>query len=197
MIPRQEIVSISKVIDRIEESTSVSSYSRRQILLASASITLLAMAGLAGCSKAGASVAGIELTDIKGEKIRLDDWIGKPFLVNFWASNCKTCMTEMPHLVNFYKQWEESGFTILSIAVPWDKQEFVEGVVQHYQLPFPVVFDKEGRTLELVEEFKGTPTNLLINPDGRVEEVILGMPNFGPIAQQVGGWLGIGLPKEA
>lgn len=158
----------------------------------------LMSSGLAvGCGRRQKSVAGLLLPKLGGGDIKLDDWIGKPFLINYWASNCVTCMHEMPQLVSLYSQWKDYGFNLLSVAVPWDRPDLVKGVVAHYELPFPVTHDREGVSLALVEQFKGTPTNLLIDPQGYVAEVILGMPDFGEVAQQLGKWLKVGVENQA
>lgn len=173
--------------------------SRRRFLQTTSALATTGLMGglslLSGCSQAGASVSGMVLPNIADPDtpIRLDDWIGQPFLINYWASSCTTCMREMPHLVGFYEQWQQYGFKTLGVAVPWDKPELVKDVVRFYEIPFPITYDIEGRSLSLVSEFVGTPTNLLINADGYVEEEILGTPDFGAVADKLASWLDVGI----
>jgi thiol-disulfide isomerase/thioredoxin len=59
-------------------------------------------------------------TDIKGRKISLEIFQGKPIIVNFWASWCAPCIEEFPSMV---KLIEELKGEVALVAVSQDSSE--------------------------------------------------------------------------
>lgn len=50
----------------------------------------------------------LELTDISGKKVNLNDYKGKPLVVNFWATWCGPCMQEIPDFDLVQSKYEGS-----------------------------------------------------------------------------------------
>ena len=91
----------------------------------------------------------------------------KPVYLKFWASWCKPCLQQMPHLQHTQETW---GDKIKVIAVNIDLNETdedIRAVQQKYGLTMPIVKDTEGQ-LANNTGFVGTPYHVLLNKQGKV-----------------------------
>src|SRR5688572_26656151 len=61
------------------------------------------------------------LWDTNGQSFRLDDYKGNIVLLNFWATWCAPCKTEIPDLVKWQRQYQEQGLRIIGITYPPEK----------------------------------------------------------------------------
>ena len=120
----------------------------------------------------------VTFVSLKGEKIAIADLRGKVVLVNFWATNCATCVDEMPRLVEAYNKYHGQGFETIAVAMSYDRPDYVLNFAETRQLPFTVTLDLKG---ELAQQFGGvrlTPTAYLIDKQGRMIRRYLGEPDF-------------------
>jgi peroxiredoxin len=80
-------------------------------------------------------------TTITGKKITLQQLRGKPVLVTFWATDCPSCIKEIPYLINFYRQYHDLELEIIAIAMNYDPPSRVVAMTQAKQIPYDVVLD--------------------------------------------------------
>lgn len=114
------------------------------------------------------------LEDMNGEKVSLASLRGRPVLLNFWASWCPPCRSEMPAMQELFAEYEDQGFTILAVNATnqddlADMKRFVEG----NQLQFPILLDQTGSAGNLYN-IQSLPTSFFINQDGIVEDLVIG-----------------------
>ena len=81
--------------------------------------------------------------DKNGSPVRLSDSFGKPIVVNFWASWCGPCQSEMP---DFQKVWEELGDQVVFMMINMtdgsrETQATAEAFLTEKGYSFPVYFD--------------------------------------------------------
>lgn len=106
------------------------------------------------------------------QSISLSDLQGSPVLLNFWATWCGPCASEMPYLQQVYDDWQEKGLVLLAINVMESYSE-VEDFVQSRGLSLPVLLDSEG----IVASQYGVgniPTTFFIDSQGIVQHVQVG-----------------------
>ena len=114
----------------------------------------------------------LDLTDLAGNNVSLDDYLGKVVLVNLWATWCPPCREEMPSLQAFYEKYKENDFVLIAI----DQEEPLEVVmpfVEEFGLTFPVWLDLDY----LAErEFKTSilPSSYVIDRNGTVRLMWIG-----------------------
>lgn len=107
-----------------------------------------------------------------GEVVRLSDYRGQTVILNFWATWCVPCRTEMPDLQAAY----EGVPDVVVLAV--NAQEADPAVIRfidEFGLTFPVVLDRDGAVREHYGVL-GLPATFFIDADG-----ILRGRNFGPV----------------
>jgi thiol-disulfide isomerase/thioredoxin len=68
--------------------------------------------------------------------LHMADWRGRPFVLNFWATWCGPCVTEMPLLDRFAKERASYGWRVLALAI--DNVESVRRLVAERSLALPV-----------------------------------------------------------
>lgn len=119
------------------------------------------------------------LYDQYGKEHKLSDYRGKKVFLNFWATWCPPCRSEMPHIEDLYKEYEENSkdVIILGVASPnvgkeGDKQ-YIEDFLKENNYTFPVVFD-DGGMLSYQYGFSSLPSTLIIDEDGYITKYIPG-----------------------
>lgn len=130
---------------------------------------------LISCSKTIASAPDVTFTTLTGQKIALKELRGKPVIVTFWATDCPSCIKEIPDLIDLYTRYHASGLEMIAVAMYYDPPNHVLDMTKAQQLPYPVALDL---TSELAQAFGGimfTPSTFLIAPDGSVVKKEIGL----------------------
>jgi thiol-disulfide isomerase/thioredoxin len=114
----------------------------------------------------------VTLKDLRGQEVRLSDHRGKVVLINFWATWCKPCETEMPVLQASFQKLRHGRFVILAINT-LDSSSLAAEHIRSRGYTFPVLFDQRE---EAANRFRvrRLPTSFLIDRKGIVREQILG-----------------------
>ena len=86
----------------------------------------------------------ITLRTLDGRAVSLRQLQGRPVLVTFWASTCATCLKEMPHLAELYRELSPQGLEIIGIAMYYDPPNRVLSVQRSRDIPYTVALDIEA-----------------------------------------------------
>ena len=121
---------------------------------------------------------GVTFTSLKGEKVSTTDLRGRVVLVNFWATDCPTCLKEMPSMVTTYNKYRKQGLEFVAVAMRHDPPNYVINYTEKNALPFRVVLDPMGELAKAFGEVKLTPTTIVIDKRGNIVSRILGEPDF-------------------
>ena len=124
----------------------------------------------------GQSAPPTELTlkDINGREIRLSTYRGKIVLVNFWATWCPPCRTEMPDLIRLQREYANRGLQVIGVTYPPQKLAEVRRFVRRAKVNYPVgVGTKETKLLFTSSET--LPMTIVIGTDGRIRQIIEGI----------------------
>ena len=111
----------------------------------------------------------LHLPDLEGQVQALDTLRGKLVLVNFWASWCTPCITEMPSIQRLSDDMRDRGFAVIGVNVG-EGEPRVRAVVERLGLDFPILLDKDSAAFERLR-ISVLPTTYLLDGDGVVRYV--------------------------
>jgi peroxiredoxin len=121
------------------------------------------------------TAADFRLADLTGKPQRLHDQRGKVVLLNFWATWCAPCVTELPDLQRLHPLSQTQPFVLWTVNLQ-EHPSVVAQFMQMYRLDFPVLLDTEG----MVAEGYGVrqiPTTFLIDCGGTIAATLVGVWN--------------------
>jgi peroxiredoxin len=123
----------------------------------------------------GAEAPDFELNTLDGNTIKLSDYRGKKVILNFWATWCPPCKAEMPHMQNFYEEYNDQGVEILAVNLTnMDKgEDEVKKFVEEYGLTFTIPMDEEGFAGTTYQAFT-IPTSYILDENGVILKKIVG-----------------------
>jgi len=120
----------------------------------------------------------VTFTDIKGNKISLEQLKGKVVMVNFWATSCTTCVGEMPDMIKTYEKYHAQGLEYVAVAMSYDPPNYVLNFTETRKLPFNVALDLDGKLAQQFGNVKMTPTTFVIDKQGMIIKKYVGAPEF-------------------
>lgn len=122
---------------------------------------------------------------IKGETLSLAELKGKPVLVTFWASNCPSCIQEIPDLIGLHQKYSGLGLTIIAVAMDYDPPNQVVELANAMQLPYAVALDPSAELAQAFGNIRFTPTSFLIDKDGMVVAETIGRLDLVDVRQRL------------
>src|SRR5947209_11402983 len=83
------------------------------------------------------------LSDSKGAAVRLSDYKGKVVLLDFWATWCHGCKTEIPWYMEFATKYRDRGFEVIGVSMDEDGWASVRPFIRESRMNYPVVLGTE------------------------------------------------------
>lgn len=111
---------------------------------------------------------------IDNQELSLRELKGRVVVLNFWATDCVSCIAEMPMLSQIYQDYNAQGLDLIAIALARDHPKKVAKFTQSRSLPFKVAYDGTGEIANLWGPIQVTPTTLIIDRKGRVVHEFVG-----------------------
>jgi peroxiredoxin len=127
------------------------------------------------------------LKDSSGRIATVAAYRGKVVLLDFWATWCGPCRTEIPHFVEMQNQYGPQGFQVIGISMDDDAKPVREFALQ-YKLNYPVAVGDD----KLADRFGGVlglPVNFIIDRQGRIHAKYLGATDVSVFDSDVKGLL--------
>lgn len=109
--------------------------------------------------------AALRGADLQGRTWTLAGLRGKAVLLNFWATWCEPCRTEMPSLQHLEQTWEDERLVVLAVNFK-EAPARIERFARSTALELPVLLDPKG---DIAAQWgvRVFPTTVLIGADGR------------------------------
>ena len=114
------------------------------------------------------------VTDKDGNSVFLSDFFGKPIVVNFWATWCSPCTSEMPHFEEAYKSHgDEVIFLMVNVGDNRDKA-YKFGANNGYTFP---IYHDSNYSASIAYNVSSIPGTLFINSNGELVHTQIGAMN--------------------
>lgn len=131
-------------------------------------VTLL-FSGAVFAKSVNQEAPNIALPGANGQLIKLSDFKGQVVMVNFWASWCQPCRTEMPLIEDLYQRYKKIGFTVLGVNVDEDPKNG-QKMLKETPVSFPVVYDSKNKFIEKYQ-VQAMPSTYMVDRKGNIREI--------------------------
>ncbi|RDS80163.1 TlpA family protein disulfide reductase [Dyella monticola] len=111
----------------------------------------------------------IALLDLHGHQRRLSAYRGHRLLINFWASWCEPCLTEMPALSTAQRKFADQGVIVLGIAM--DEPDHVQAFLADHPMNYPILLGQlasPSTSLRFGDLDEVLPYSVLLDENGRI-----------------------------
>ena len=124
----------------------------------------------------------LELETLAGEPQRLDAYLGRPIVVNLWATWCPPCRREMPVLAHAQQQWPEVALLLVNQG---DERHLVDDFLARSGLELRnVLLDPASRTMQ-ASGARVLPTTLFFDAQGRLLDTHVGELSRAALADRL------------
>ena len=113
-----------------------------------------------------------ELDDLDGNPVRLSDLRGKPVMLNFWATWCGPCRSEMADIQRVYEEWAAEDLVLLTVNMGGTSSRVAE-FLEAQELSLPVLLDTK-QDVAGSYNIRYVPTTFFIDEDGVIQAVKVG-----------------------
>jgi peroxiredoxin len=121
----------------------------------------------------GSQAPDFELSRAAGGSVRLSDFRGQVVLLNFWATWCLPCRSEMPLIQQTYDNLGGQGFVALGVDFD-EPAEVVIAFSEELRIDFPLLLDPGGEVQRLYRVI-GYPTSVILDREGRISAYHIGI----------------------
>lgn len=105
----------------------------------------------------------------RGQSVQLSDYRGKPVVVNFWATWCTPCQSELPAFESAYEEYKKDvKFMMVNLTTKEDSIGGVSAIkdfISERGYDFPVFFDTKGEASKSYDT-SAIPVTLFIDKKG-------------------------------
>ena len=109
---------------------------------------------------------------VDGSSGKLDDFLGRWLIVNYWADWCPPCIKEMPELENFYNDNEDRAL-VLTYNFDRLEGEELQSQIIRFKVNVPSILTDPG-ILFGWEAPPSLPATYIINPEGILIHTLIG-----------------------
>ena len=114
---------------------------------------------------AGAIAPDFTAVDIAGASHSMSANKGKATLVQFWASWCPHCRSDLPKMKEMYAQDRQKGLELVTISVDQNPAD-LKNLVAKEQVSYPVILSKDYPDIPEQYEMQGIPAYYLVDAKG-------------------------------
>jgi peroxiredoxin len=121
----------------------------------------------------GRTAPNFTLKDSSGRTVSLRDFRGKPVIINFWASWCIPCRSEMPDLNALYLDSQNKQLIVLGVNTDDSNRSAAEQFVREKNLAFLILWDTNN-AVKRQYNLRALPTSFFIDATGVIRAIVEG-----------------------
>ena len=122
---------------------------------------------------AGATAPTFSLKDVSGNVVHSSRFLGKPTVINFFATWCPACVEETPGFVDVYNKYRARGFELVGISLDTDTRQELPAFVLNYGIEYRILLG-DLATTRAYGGVSSLPTTIFIGKDGTIRNVHVG-----------------------
>lgn len=122
------------------------------------------------------------------EQTSLSDYEGKVVILDFWATWCAPCRTEIPHFIELYDEYRDQGFEVIGISLDSERLEVVAPFMEELGINYPILLG-EPEILELYD-VPVIPSAFVLDREGRIVKAFHGAQGKAPYEDEIRTLLG-------
>ncbi len=122
--------------------------------------------------KVGDPAPPVDAATLDGGRLRLADFAGKYLVLDFWATWCPPCRSEMPAMQALAEAYDDE-LVILGVNVG-EERGTVADFVDRYQIGYPILLDPTLENLYRWSPQYGLPRHYFVDGDGVVVREVIG-----------------------
>lgn len=120
--------------------------------------------------------SSFSVLNLNGKATSVESLLGKVVLLNFWATWCPPCRSEMPTIEILNNTMKDKNFAIMAISVG-EKHSTVSDFLKSSPYTFPVYLDETGAVSRSFVG-QGIPTTFILNKQGEVIAGVIGALSY-------------------
>ena len=124
------------------------------------------LTGLSGITMVNRPAPDFTLTTFKGATISLKSLMGKPVVINFWASWCPPCRIEAPLLERTWRAYKNRGVAFLGVDIQ-DREEDALSYIREFDITYPNGPDPTGE-ISIDYGVSGIPITFFVSRKGEI-----------------------------
>ena len=141
----------------------------------SISAVVITLLGMAFPALAGDAAPNLDLHDLKGTHHKLQEYRGKPLVLNFWATWCVPCAAEMPLLNEMQQRYKGRVLFIAASVEEDDMKSAVEAFIKkHHGGALTIMMGAELETLHEFGLAQAMPGTVFIDSEGNIVDRVSG-----------------------
>ena len=135
----------------------------------------------------GQKAPDFELLDKDNQKVGLKNFAGKIVVLDFWASWCGPCRSELKYLKTVYEQFKDENIVFVSISLDDSRKEWLKAVKEE-KIPWVNLWESKGfknTDLKNTYRFASIPYIVLVDAEGKIVGKNLRRDNLKNKLQQI------------
>ncbi len=122
---------------------------------------------------------------ITGKQISLGSLKGKPVIVTFWATDCPSCVKEIPLFIDLHKRFHQQGLKIIAVAMTYNPPNLVVEMAKKHHIPYEIILDPQSRIAKAFGNTGIIPQTFLISKYGHIIFEQLGLFDIKKITELI------------
>ena len=159
----------------------------RALIITFLVVILVASSAEAQAERSKPVVPNLTFTALDGTKWSLGANRGRVVVLNFWATWCEPCRTEVPYLVKIADEFGKPGVNVVGVSLDEPGSEIVKKFAAEYKINYPILFPEPDSPFSKIDNL---PMTLLIDREGRLANKYTGAVPEKVLRADIGELLG-------